>query len=130
MKMRVEDERLTPAEKLKAAEQVCADLNTALQAMGITLPSLWVEPIGYADRNPAPLIELGRCNLETARKLIAVLQTAQKYACADHLVTLASPCDGNDAPNSTTPSSPSSADSSASGASRKPARGRVTSSYG
>lgn len=78
--MNTEEEKLTPAEKLKAAEEVCAALDAVLRAAGITLPSLWIEPLGYADRNPTLLIELGRCNLETARKLVAVLRTAQEHA--------------------------------------------------
>lgn len=77
MGMRATGVKTTSAvEKLKAAEGLCADLNTALREAGITLPSLCVEPCGYADANPRPLIQLGRCNVETARALLAVARTA------------------------------------------------------
>jgi hypothetical protein len=62
------------AEKIKEAEDVRDELWAALHAAGITLPSLRVEPAAYADEWPRPLVELGRCNLQTARDLTAVLR--------------------------------------------------------
>ncbi|MFF7339505.1 hypothetical protein ACFZAT_19440 [Streptomyces sp. NPDC008163] len=52
-------------------------LRTALKANGITLPSLGVDPLtlaGWTSR--PPLVALGNCNTETARRLADVLQRA------------------------------------------------------
>lgn len=51
-------------------------LRTALERCrpsGITLPSLRLEPASYAREVPCPLVELGRCTVDTVRKLTAVL---------------------------------------------------------
>jgi hypothetical protein len=58
---------------MKDADAVYQDLQAALKTAGITLPSLGVDPVSFADRTPRPLIELGRCNVETARKLTVAL---------------------------------------------------------
>lgn len=55
---------------------VVGDLRTLLAAHGITLPSIGVEPPAFAARPPQPLVALGNCNIDTARKLAAVLRTA------------------------------------------------------
>ncbi|GAA3376839.1 hypothetical protein GCM10020367_50120 [Streptomyces sannanensis] len=47
------------------------ELSEALAALGITLPSLGVD-----HASSAPLVELGRCNLDTARRLATVLREA------------------------------------------------------
>jgi hypothetical protein len=73
-KMGASDNRLTVAEKIREAEKVRDELRAALRALGIVLPSVWVESAAYGDEGTHPLIELGRCNLSTARKLIAVLR--------------------------------------------------------
>ncbi|WP_055487068.1 hypothetical protein [Streptomyces sp. WMMB 322] len=52
------------------------DLRTALEAHGITLPSIGVEPAAFANRPSLPLVALGNCNVRTARALAAVLRTA------------------------------------------------------
>ncbi|WP_212907664.1 hypothetical protein [Streptomyces sp. TS71-3] len=49
------------------------ELKKALCDAGIVLPSLGVDPVGISNEPPMHLVELGRVNLETARKLIAVL---------------------------------------------------------
>ncbi|MFF5336815.1 hypothetical protein [Streptomyces sp. NPDC013181] len=52
-------------------------LRAALKANGITLPSLGVDPLtlaGWTTR--APLVALGNCNTETARRLAEVLNRA------------------------------------------------------
>jgi len=52
-------------------------LRAALKANGITLPSLGVDPLtlaGWTSR--PPLVALGNCNTETARRLAEVLQRA------------------------------------------------------
>lgn len=65
---------VTAAERIKEAEDVRDELWAALHAAGVTLPSLCVEPAAYAEAWPRPLVELGRCNLQTARQLTAALR--------------------------------------------------------
>lgn len=57
-------------------EDCVSDLRTALAAHGITLPSVGIEPAALANRPSLPLVALGNCNVETARRLAAVLRTA------------------------------------------------------
>ncbi|MFI7243561.1 hypothetical protein [Streptomyces qinglanensis] len=57
-------------------EACIAELGAALRAHGLTLPSLGVDPVTYAGRQPRPLVSLGNCNVETARALAAVLRAA------------------------------------------------------
>ena len=64
-------------DRLKEAETVRDELCEALHAVGIVLPSLRVEPLAYGDVKPRPLVELGRCNLLTARKLADVLRNGK-----------------------------------------------------
>lgn len=62
---------------LELSERAVAQLGDALAALGITLPSLSIDllscsrPLGHR-----PLVELGRCNLETAAALTAALRRA------------------------------------------------------
>jgi hypothetical protein len=74
--MSTDDERGggTATQGIEEAERVRDELCAALHGAGIVLPSLGVEPGAYAERTPRPLVDLGRCNLSTARKLTAVLQ--------------------------------------------------------
>ncbi|MFE6977725.1 hypothetical protein [Streptomyces sp. NPDC057682] len=52
-------------------------LRTALLAHGVKLPSLGVDPLTLAARTTRPpLVALGNCNVETARRLTEVLRTA------------------------------------------------------
>lgn len=52
-------------------------LRSALTAHGITLPSLGVDPLTLAARTTRPpLIALGNCNTDTARRLAEVLRLA------------------------------------------------------
>ncbi|MFI9047975.1 hypothetical protein [Streptomyces sp. NPDC053427] len=55
------------------AEEIVAELDLALRAVGVNLPSLGVDPVSELSRAMRPLIELGRCNLGTARRLVEVL---------------------------------------------------------
>ncbi|MEO3978676.1 hypothetical protein [Streptomyces sp. CAU 1734] len=66
------------AERLKAAEEVIDQLRTELGAMGVTLPSLRVDPVSLAGESSYPLVELGRCNLDTAMRLAAVLHDVRR----------------------------------------------------
>ncbi len=71
--MHARGKQKTPAEEIKEAEQVRDELCAALHRAGIVLPSLRLDPVGCADEKPRLLVELGRCNVPTARRLIAVL---------------------------------------------------------
>ncbi|NJQ03610.1 hypothetical protein [Streptomyces zingiberis] len=62
---------------LSAATQAADDLRDALAAVGITLPSLGADLVSCTSAwCPRPLVELGRCNLLTARALTAALRKA------------------------------------------------------
>ncbi|GGU67521.1 hypothetical protein GCM10010211_36060 [Streptomyces albospinus] len=75
---------LTASERVQAAEQVTAELDSALRAVGVTLPSLCVDPVSAASTFMAPLVELGRCNVETARRLAEVLAEYAQGAAYGH----------------------------------------------
>ena len=53
-----------------------AELQTALKANGIILPSLGLDLASVVMAYGAPLVELGNCNLDTARALTAALRKA------------------------------------------------------
>ncbi|MCL7496608.1 MULTISPECIES: hypothetical protein [Streptomyces] len=72
------EERRAAADKRAEAEAACAELAAALKRTGIVLPSLGVDPVSYGYAQPRPLIELGRCNLETTHRLIAALDRAAR----------------------------------------------------
>lgn len=59
---------------LEEAETALGELREALTRAGITLPSLRLDTASYAEVNPRPLVELGRCNVGTARKLAEALR--------------------------------------------------------
>ncbi|MEU1891852.1 hypothetical protein [Streptomyces pristinaespiralis] len=62
------------AERLRTAEEAVARLGDALAAVSVKLPSLGVDVVSLASEVPYPLIELGRCNVDTALRLAAVLR--------------------------------------------------------
>ncbi|UUN27625.1 hypothetical protein [Streptomyces sp. FIT100] len=67
------------AERLRAAEEVVAHLRGELDGAGVTLPSLRVDLVSLAgDSETCPLVELGRCNLDTALRLAVVLHEGRK----------------------------------------------------
>ncbi|MEV0226044.1 hypothetical protein [Streptomyces sp. NPDC050704] len=55
------------------AEETVKELRAALATAGITLPTLGIDPATLAREAPCPLVELGRCSVETAARLAAVL---------------------------------------------------------
>lgn len=59
-------------------ESCVEDLRGALKAHGITLPSLGLDLPAFAANPPLPLVALGNCNADTARRLTAVLRTARQ----------------------------------------------------
>ncbi|MFD7230790.1 hypothetical protein [Streptomyces sp. NPDC059881] len=67
------------ADRLRAAEEVVAQLRGELDSTGVVLPSLRVDLVSLTSGSAAyPLIELGRCNLDTALRLAAVLHEAHR----------------------------------------------------
>ncbi|MFJ8075571.1 hypothetical protein ACIQ7Q_16925 [Streptomyces sp. NPDC096176] len=66
------------AERLRTAEEVVAQLRAGLEVVSVTLPSLRVDVVSLAGEAPYPLIDLGRCDLDTALRLAAVLQGLEK----------------------------------------------------
>ncbi|GGU92730.1 hypothetical protein GCM10010211_69350 [Streptomyces albospinus] len=60
-------------EKAAEAEAALDELADALKRNGIVLPSLGLDPVTYSGQRSLPLVELGRCNPQTARKLAAAL---------------------------------------------------------
>ncbi|MFE6691492.1 hypothetical protein ACFVFQ_34100 [Streptomyces sp. NPDC057743] len=59
--------------ELTEVESALTELREALARAGIILPSLGLDPVSYAHRTMPPLVELGRCNSDTARRLAEVL---------------------------------------------------------
>ncbi|MDT0343281.1 hypothetical protein [Streptomyces litchfieldiae] len=57
-----------------AVELALRELREALAARGITLPSLGLDAVTAPDVCTYTLVELGRCNVETARRLAAALR--------------------------------------------------------
>ncbi|MFB6991862.1 hypothetical protein ACFVZR_11920 [Streptomyces sp. NPDC058316] len=65
--------------RVRAAEDAVARLKEGLSGVGITLPSLRIDPVSCAGNEPAsPLVDLGRCNLDTALRLSAALETQRQ----------------------------------------------------
>jgi hypothetical protein len=60
-------------ECLTEADEAVLELRTAFARLGIALPSLRLDPISYARDAPCPLVELGRCSVETVQRITAVL---------------------------------------------------------
>ncbi|MGW0335852.1 hypothetical protein ACWD0J_28990 [Streptomyces sp. NPDC003011] len=59
---------------VEEAEDTVKELRAALLIAGITLPSLGLDPVSLAREVPCPLVELGRCSVETVRRLAAALR--------------------------------------------------------
>ncbi|WP_043265529.1 hypothetical protein [Streptomyces sp. CT34] len=60
------------------AEAALGELADALKRNGIVLPSLGLDPVTYSGQRSLALVELGRCNPQTARKLAAVLTRVER----------------------------------------------------
>lgn len=68
-----------PEDPLTSTAEAVDELRQALAGVGLTFPSLDVDLISCTQRDyPRPLVELGRCNLDTARRLSAVLRGAAR----------------------------------------------------
>ena len=73
-KMTTQDKKRAAVERIKEAENARDELKAELHSLGVVLPSLDVECAAYGGESPRPLLELGRCNVHTARKLTAALR--------------------------------------------------------
>ncbi|MEU3203983.1 hypothetical protein ABZ702_08835 [Streptomyces cyaneofuscatus] len=71
--MEATERRRAAAEKVRAAEDAVEQLKAGLAGLGVTLPSLRLDPVSCAGNEPTPLVDLGRCNLDTALRLCEVL---------------------------------------------------------
>ncbi|MEU6877121.1 hypothetical protein [Streptomyces sp. NPDC046712] len=58
---------------VEEASEAVTELREALVRAGIVLPSLGLDAVTLASDKPRPLIELGRCTVETARRLAAAV---------------------------------------------------------
>ncbi|THA60162.1 hypothetical protein E6P78_27880 [Streptomyces sp. A0958] len=72
--MATKDWRRTADEKVAEAERARDELREALDAAGVTLPSLGLDSVSLAGTYPLVLIDLGRCNAVTARALAVALR--------------------------------------------------------
>lgn len=69
---------LTAEERVRAVEEAVRQLREGLEEVGVTLPSLRMDPLTAAAEGALPLVELGRCNLDTALRLTAVLEGGER----------------------------------------------------
>ncbi|MFI0258659.1 hypothetical protein ACH4OW_06430 [Streptomyces sp. NPDC017056] len=67
-------ERATADGTITDAEAARDELRDALAGVGITLPSLGLDGPSLASDAPRPLVELGRCAPEVARRLATALR--------------------------------------------------------
>ncbi|MFH8556470.1 hypothetical protein ACH4GP_10900 [Streptomyces celluloflavus] len=56
------------------AEEACDELCDALRDVGVVLPSLGIDLVSCTSEILRPLVDLGRCNVDTARRLTAALK--------------------------------------------------------
>lgn len=70
-------DRCAAAQRINKAEGVLDGLREAFAVAGIVLPSLRLHPATWSDEAGGVLIDLGACNLDTARRLVNVLRTAR-----------------------------------------------------
>ncbi|WP_181786384.1 hypothetical protein [Streptomyces phytophilus] len=61
-------------DRVTQAGEACDELREALGAVGVVLPSLGLDPVSCTGAAPLGLIDLGRCNIATARALAAALR--------------------------------------------------------
>jgi len=66
--------RQTEVDPVTEAEAVRDELAEALKGVDITLPSLGLDAPAHHGYTPVPLIDLGRSNIETARRLTAAVR--------------------------------------------------------
>lgn len=72
--MTATERRNEAADRVRAAEDAVARLRAGFAGVGVKLPSLRVDPVSCARNEPMPLVDLGRCSIETALRLSALLE--------------------------------------------------------
>ncbi|MFD0021021.1 hypothetical protein [Streptomyces sp. NPDC058382] len=72
--MTTTERRRAAAGRVREAEEVVTRLREGFAGVGIVLPSLRIDPVSFARDEPAALVDLGRCNLDTALRLTRVLE--------------------------------------------------------
>ncbi|MCX4788368.1 MULTISPECIES: hypothetical protein [unclassified Streptomyces] len=73
--MAIKERRRAAEGRVRAAEDAVARLKEGFSGVGITLPSLRIDPVTCAgSESSSPLVDLGRCNLDTALRLSVVLE--------------------------------------------------------
>lgn len=72
--MTATERRKEAAGRVRAAEDAVARLRAGFAGVGVKLPSLRIDPVSCAGNEPAPLVDLGRCSIETALRLSALLE--------------------------------------------------------
>ena len=72
--MTATERRKEAAGRVRAAEDAVARLRAGLAGIGVKLPSLRIDPVSCAGNEPVPLVDLGRCSIETALRLTAQLE--------------------------------------------------------
>ncbi|MEU5714869.1 hypothetical protein AB0G71_03585 [Streptomyces sp. NPDC020403] len=72
--MTATERRREAAGRVRAAEDAVARLRAGLAGVGVKLPSLRIDPVSCAGNEPMPLVDLGRCSIETALRLSAQLE--------------------------------------------------------
>ncbi|MEU0135152.1 hypothetical protein ABZ172_14175 [Streptomyces sp. NPDC006296] len=73
------ERRQEAAGRVRAAEDAVARLRAGLAGVGVKLPSLRIDPLSFAGSRPVPLVDLGRCSVETALRLSAELEAAAAH---------------------------------------------------
>ncbi|MCX5397842.1 hypothetical protein [Streptomyces sp. NBC_00102] len=76
--MKVTERRRAAEGNMRVAEEVVARLKTGLAGVGATLPSLRIDLVSCAGDATAPLVDLGRCTVETALRLSEALERMKR----------------------------------------------------
>ncbi|MEE4493867.1 hypothetical protein [Streptomyces sp. BE230] len=72
--MTTTERRKAAAGRVREAEELVARLRGGFAGVGVVLPSLRIDPVSFAGDEPVALLDLGRCNLDTALRLSQVLE--------------------------------------------------------
>ncbi|MET7369472.1 hypothetical protein ABZS61_27150 [Streptomyces sp. NPDC005566] len=82
--MTATERRKEAAGRVRAAEDAVARLRAGLAGVGVKLPSLRIDPVSCAGSEPVPLVDLGRCTIDTALRLSDELAGKKREAAAAH----------------------------------------------
>ncbi|MCX5410999.1 hypothetical protein [Streptomyces sp. NBC_00059] len=77
--MTATERRKEAAGRVRAAEDAVERLRAGLAGVGVKLPSLRIDPVSFAGNEPNPLVDLGRCSIETALRLSVQLEAAAAH---------------------------------------------------